>query len=153
MTLTFKRGAVSVPALTQHVSLTLKMWGCPCGWRMPVTSPWVALLKPLSPFPWGVWVHGVNMEMATRGLQGAVNRPSRRGRFTGGFSSQPWVLQNSPKKVRPKRGLFCYWCTRLCSKDRMYQPVLKTRVGPRQSFSPRDLCLQKLAQKIPIAKK
>ena len=65
---------------------------------MPITNPWVVLLKLLSPCPRGVWVHGVNMERATRGLQGAVHWPSQRRRFRGGFSSKPRVLQNLQRK-------------------------------------------------------
>lgn len=49
----------------------------------------------------------------------------------GWLQQSALVQPDSWKKVCQKRSLFCHWCARLCSKDRMYQPVLQTCVGPK----------------------
>lgn len=142
MTLMLEKGAVSIPALTQltgthsfNTCLCPKKMGCPSGWWIPEITPWVDLLRSFSPCPRRcgneVWVWkgppgGSGMQFTSPGREeGSVVA-----------SAASLGLAESSEKVCQKRGLFCYWCARFCSKDRMCQPVLQTCVCPSLSFAP-----------------
>lgn len=120
----------------------LKKVGCPSRWWKPVIKSWVALLKPFSPCPRGcenlMWVYPGPPGGSRRQFTSLSGREGRR--LVASASPPP---ADSLEKVCQKRGLFCHRCARLCSKDRMYQPVLQTCVGPKCPLPQRSLPTEK----------
>lgn len=114
---------------------------------MTVTSPPWDLLKPQR----GVRTRREHAK-GHQGAPGSSSWPSPAGRLRGGLCSKPWVLQDPHRKCVKREVCFAANVPG-CSKDRTYQPVLKTCAGPGQPLSPRGLSLEKSGQKIRAAKK
>lgn len=92
------------------------------------------------------------MRRATRGLQEAVHGPAPQEGSGVAFAASLGFCRIHKESVSKERSVFAANVPG-CSKDRTYQPVLKTCAGPGQSLSPRGLCLEKSGQKIRTAKK